>query len=460
MFSPSTDAPALTKEKSMPPPSMKQDYLDGSDTIIHAREISIWMRSLRSFFNLNNHPFTDAGQANLGTHDWTNELRIAHGTLLRCSQLVFQAVHFESSDHTIFDETDSGLTLAQPTSQSEEMNAGGLKDASLLTLAEAIGDACASCRLLIELRPVSLHAWLNLRETLDRNLSGLEGTRAIARLYSRQESLNVPAPLLDLTRETGMPDALGTDILFIFSSLFRLLEYLGIVESFLRQDQSLKQTLPIFTLVHEEARALSEFIENRTLKIEGLEKNIFDALDSMNYAIGMELRKVFGHELIGTSSLRQAPMIYVKVENAHGLLRDSFQQSVVGLAQLFNPELDGAGLFDAFRTKLEQSLALRRDLWQLLQLVRRGESAPDSEAPEVLLERLAWFRDGSLRYLMFKDWESCERFMEEVDAAREQGELAAVLHRFAAYLEALNSQVNMRAVLINHPFDYPELEGH
>jgi hypothetical protein len=460
MFSPSTNATVLTEEKKDPASSIKHGELDGPDNIARAREMNMWMRGLRSFFNLHNHPLADPGQANLIMHDWTNELRIARGTLLRCSQLVFHSINFENSDHTIFDETEARDALApfSPSSPSEEMKAG-MEGASLLTPAAALGDAFASCRMLLELRPVSLHAWLNLGERLNRDLSGHEGIKALAGAYLRQEALNIPAPLLDLTREAVRPAALGADIQLIFSSLFRLLEYLGYVETFLRRDQPLKQTLPIFTLVHEEARALSEFIETRALKIEGLEKNIFDALDSMNYAIRMELRKVFGHELVGISTLRQAPLIYVKVENAYGLLRDSFQQSVVGLAQFFKPEIDGVQFFDAFRTKLEQSLALRRDLWTLLQMVRRGENEPDGEAIEELLKRLAWFRDGSLRYLMFKDWESCERFMEEVSDARGNLEVEVVLHRFAAYLEALSSQINMRAVLANHPFDYPALEG-
>jgi hypothetical protein len=461
MFSPSIDATALGEENKVPPPRVRQDDSDDSDNTTHAREISMWVRGLRSFFNLRNHPFADASQSNLITHDWSKELRIVHATLLRCSQLVFQAVHFEDADHTIFDEVEapSALSPNAPSGASEEMKPG-LDDASLLTLAAALGDDCASCQLLLDQRPVSLHAWLTLGEQLDRNLGGHEGTKALAQLYSRKVSLNIPPPLLDMTRAAANPPALGADLLYIFSSLYRLLEHLGFVETFLRKDQSLKQTLPIFTLVHEEARTLAEFIETRSLKIEGLEKNVFDALDSMNYAIRMELRKVFGHELVGTSSLRQAPLIYVKVENAHGLLRDSFQQSLVGLSQLFDPALDGAQLFDQFRTRLEQSLALRRDLWTLMQLVRRGESEPDYEGVGALIERLEWFRDGSLRYLMFKDWESCERFIEEVEAARGNAELAAVLHRFAAYLEALSSQVNMRAVLFNHPFDYPALEGH
>jgi hypothetical protein len=419
MLSPSAGATALPEEKDFSLPSIKEETRDTSQGNISVREISAWMRSLGSFFNLYNHPLAEGGQANLLIHDWTSEVRIVRATLLRCSQLVFQSVHFEKSDNTIFDETEANglLNSLSAVSTTEEVKTG-VPNTSLLTLAAALSDACASCQSLLEVRPVNLHAWVNLGEVLERHLRGLEGTRKVAQLYSHQQWLNVPAPLLDLVRRDVKPAALASDILLIFSSLFRLLDYLSLVETFLRQDQSLKQTLPIFTLVHEEARSLSEFVENRALQNQGLEKNLFDALDSMNYAIGMELRKVFGHELVGTSELQQAPLIYVKVENAHGLLRDSFQQSVVGLVQLYNPELDGAHLFNAFRTKREQSIALRRDLWTVLHLVRRCESEPDSALIDPLLKKLAWFRDGSLRYLMFKDWESCERFMEEIDAAR------------------------------------------
>lgn len=458
MFSPSAGTTTLPAEKDFPLPLVKEDYPDNSQGGGSVRELGAWMRSLRSFFNLYNQPLAEGSEGNLLMQDWTNELRIVRGTLLRCSQLVFQSAHFEQSDNTIFDETDgrsSSLDALSSLSSTEEVKTG-LPATSLLTLAAALGDAHSSCQALLEMRPVSLHAWVNLGEELERTLGGLAGTKTVAQLYSRQEWLNLPAPLLDLRREIIKPAALGSDIILIFSSLFRLLEYLRIVETFLSHDQSLKQALPLFTLVHEEARLLCDFIETRALQTEGLDKNIFDALDSTNYAIRMELRKVFAHELVGTGSLQQAPLIYVKVENAHGLLRDSFQQSVVGLAQLFNPELSGAQLFNTFRTKLEQSLALRRDLWELLQLVRRCESEPDSTTIERLLTSLGWFREGSLRYLMFKDWDSCERFMEELDAARTSAELGVVLHRFTAYLEALSSQINMRAVLVNHPFDYPE----
>jgi hypothetical protein len=173
----------------------------------------------------------------------------------------------------------------------------------------------------------------------------------------------------------------------------------------------------------------------------------------------MELRRVYTQELVGLIALRQAPAIYARVETAHGLLANCFQQSTTGLAQLFDPQLDGARLFDTFQIKLEQSVALRRDLWLLLQLVKRAEKERDQHPVAQLVATLDAFRDGSMHYLMYKDWEACERFMEEVAAARGAIELSPVLHRFGAYLETLFNQVNMRSVLAEHAFDYPELEA-
>ncbi|HKR02147.1 MAG TPA: hypothetical protein VJT09_15835 [Pyrinomonadaceae bacterium] len=461
MVSPPTEAATLPEENNFAPPAINQEEPASFGDTEHARELIVWLRALRSFFDPGNYPRAEVGQADLIEHDWANELRIVRETLLRCSQLVFQSIRFDSSEARIFDETDGAGALDQlsPSSPSPEAKTG-LKDAALLDLAAALGDGYNLCQSLLELRTVSLHAWLNLGASLDGQLGRQNGANLPVQLYSQREPLNIPPSLLDLTREAVRPATLGADILHIFSSLFRLLDYLRLVETFFRRDLPLKQTLPLFTLVHEEAQSLTEFIETRVLAAEGLERPLFEALDSTNYAVRMELRKVFARELVGISSLQQAPAVYVRIENAHGLLRDCFQQSVVGLVQLFSPALEGAQLFDVFRTKLEQSLALRRDLWSLLQLVRRIENEADPTDLKRLLKNLSRFREGSLRYLMFKDWETFERFMEEAETARGSAELAPLLHSFTAYLEALSSQVNMRAVLVDHPFDYQAAEDN
>ncbi|HEX8119463.1 MAG TPA: hypothetical protein VF521_19445, partial [Pyrinomonadaceae bacterium] len=259
-------------------------------------------------------------------------------------------------------------------------------------------------------------------------------------------------PLVSLAHGLA-PEDLGEDLLEIFQSFARLLTLLRFVEVSLKSDAQLKRLLPVFTLVHEETRALLDFIEGRALRVEGVERGASEILDGTAYAVRMELRKAFEHELTGLCSVRQPPQLFAKVENATGLLRDCYQQSVVALAQSFEPGLDGGSLFRSFTTKLEQSLELRHDLWKLVMLVARASADGDEPPATRVLEALSAFGEGGQRYLMYKDWETLERFTEEIDSARDSGELSRTLHRFEAYLETLFGQVNMRAVLADRPFD-------
>ena len=429
-----------------------------------AYELGAWLSALRSFSHARNHPFSETERAEILTRDWTNEVRITRAVFERIAQLTLRLVNVEGTLSAPLESADEMLVAAaalnhlSPVDQDSEAYEGsGIR--SLIALAEALGDAGTVCEALIEARHVSFHTWASLGKLLARELDRSEGARQLARAAHHRAAASLQAPLLVLSRETITPGTLGADMLIIFSDLARLLERLRLIEASLSKDRPLKPVLPLFTLVHEEARQLVKFIETRAVRTEEIDEAVFDALDSASYAISMELRKVFAHELVGLSALRQAPPIYARVENAHGLLRDSFQQSTVALAQLFDRALDGTRLFNAFQTKLEQSLALRRDVWMLLQLVRRAEKEREHYPMARLLERLATFREGSLRYLMYKDWEACERFIEEVEAARGAVELAPVLHRFGTYLETLHGQVNMRAVLSDHPFDFPALES-
>jgi hypothetical protein len=424
-----------------------------------ASELDIRLRSLRAFFNVRNHPVADADLSPFLTRSWADELSIARQTLLRCSQLALQLAHSGSTLTGLLDDGEASISSAPQVAHSQTDPLANITPVSLVLLSEMVYDSSAICESMSGLESVSFSAWCAVGRVLTRDLDYSEAAAGISRASERDSATRLQSPLLNLTRNEITPAPLASDMFLIFNDLARLLEWLRFIEGFLKQDYPLKQTLPVFTLIHEDARSLIDFIETRALRIDDLPDAAFGALDGTSYATAMELRKVFSHELVGLSALRQAPAIYDKVENAHGLLRDSFQQSTVRLAQLFNRTLDGAQLFAAFQTRLEQSLELRRDLWTLLQLVRRAVKEPDVHPILPLLERLASFRGNSLRHLMYKDWEACERFIEEVGAARNAVELEPILHRFSAYLEALFGQVSMRAVLANHPFDFPILDS-
>jgi hypothetical protein len=118
-----------------------------------------------------------------------------------------------------------------------------------------------------------------------------------------------------------------------------------------------------------------------------------------------------------------------------------------------DPKIVAGDLFPQFETKLGQSLALRKDLWLVLQSVQAAEQNPDKKLLEAVNQELRSFLDRSLSYLFHKDRETLERFSEEIFATSEKKDIVPILHRFGAYIETLLGQVNMRTVLANHPFD-------
>ncbi|MGH9902950.1 MAG: hypothetical protein ACRD68_14175 [Pyrinomonadaceae bacterium] len=239
----------------------------------------------------------------------------------------------------------------------------------------------------------------------------------------------------------------------VFDDLVRLLGYLSLVESELSREGSLQDAPQIFTLVEGEAYALLNFIETQALQAEGLGARAADVLDATSYAIRLELKRVSESDLEGLCDARQQSLVRAAVEHAHGVLCNCFQQSVIALARVFDPTLDGAQLFDDFQIRFRQSLTLYEDLRALGREVRRAETEADSYPVEHLMERLDDFRDGSMRYLMFKDWEGYERFVEKVRDAGGAAARAAVLHRLGCYLETLIGHVRMRAVLADYPFN-------
>lgn len=437
----------------MPAPSRQQDPL--ADLVTE-------LCSTRSFFNLRLLPLSPAELAEVIHRDFAPELRVARAALERSVHhaLELRRASTAGTGRDPSEDATSGLgdLGVQLVNDRAARSANSGAGASLGELAEPLSDLGALCDALLAHPKVTLEAWSSVGRLLNREFQRPEVRSTLRAVSNFRAASNLQPPLLAITRRRDLPRELAMDLQIIFTALADLVAQLRPIASYLKRDAPLKSSLPLFTLIHSDARKLNHFISARAMRSENLARPVFDALDAMYYAINMELRKVFARELVGLSTSVEASFIYSHVENAHGLLRDCFQQSTVGLAQVFEPSLDGASLFDSFQTKLEQSLALRRDLWFLQQMVSGAEKERDRYPLARLLEQTAAFREGSLRYLMYKDWETCERFMEEVAAARGATETTPVLHRFGAYLETLLGQISMRAVLSDQPFDYPPLK--
>ena len=419
------------------------------DELSPARELAVWLRALRSFFDLADHPLNDAERAAIPDRNFKCETAVVRDVLVRCLHLLGTVARGPGAVESDEEPSTQTVREASPAFAGVKTSLGDLSD--------VLRDACGLAESLLESPAVAFAAWSGLGGVIERELRRSDAAALIVAAGEEGDANPLPETLQALAR-TLVSDELSDDVAAIFAGFTRLLSLLDFIGRSLARDGQLKRLLPVFTLIQADTRAQLDFIEGRAMKVADVERGAREILDGTAYAVRMELRKAFEHELVGFCSTRQPPQLFARVENAAGLLRDCYQQSIVALAQSCDPALDGAQLFGSFETKLEQSLVLRRDLWRLIRLVRRPALGAEPPTRDAVVEHLNSFREQSQRYLMYKDWEPLERFQEEVESARAAAQLEQTLHRFEAFLETLFGQVNMRVILAAHPFDATSVE--
>jgi len=264
--------------------------------------------------------------------------------------------------------------------------------------------------------------------------------------------------LVDEIEPGKVRDIVGT----VFADLLRLLECLSLIESHLRQADAAEETFALFQLIHDEARALVEFIREEGLNCSVMDEELTDTLDGITFAVNHDLQRVFETGQHGTTSqnrsensnlkaqISDAHVVVGRLYRAHDVLTNCLQQSTITLAMMFDPELDGAKLFNNSDMRYRQSLQLCHDLSALMQLVETSENEGVEPALPDLTAGIEKFRTESMECLMYSDWPQFESFCERIQlASAGTPELEPMLHQFRCYLETLLGQVRMRAVLAN-----------
>jgi hypothetical protein len=237
----------------------------------------------------------------------------------------------------------------------------------------------------------------------------------------------------------------------IFLELFRLLHYLTYTDPSTLEEANLKNTILIFSLITSETRLLLNYIERRVLKTMPPERLLYQVYDSLIYCLPLELKKVINTELLDISVSRQADNIRARVENSHGILRDCFQQSIVQVAQAFEPGISGEDIFPDFTAKLDQSVRLRDGLASLIRAVREFSEQKSESAAQNMRDEISLFYDESMKYLMYRDWTGFEIFFIEMLKCGSQTALLQIAHRFETFLTTLFREVMKRGILQQVP---------
>lgn len=238
----------------------------------------------------------------------------------------------------------------------------------------------------------------------------------------------------------------------VFQDLFRLLECLTLIESHMRRVDAADETFALFQVIHDEARALLDYIRQDGLNCAGMTADLSDTLDGITFAVSHDLQRVFETAPQApapeSSQIPEATVVVGKLYRAHDVLTNCLQQSTISLAILFDNGLVGARLFNNSDRRFRQSLQLCQDLAALIQLVETAERQCVAASLSRLNARIEKFRNESMECLMYSDWPQFEGFCARIQLDfSETSELEQVLHQFRCYLETLLGQVRMRAVL-------------
>ncbi len=415
-------------------------------------EIEMWLRSFERFFRIKNQPLSEKETRQLALRNWSEELRLVDNVVVRVVQLCTSILSEDQVNLTRFDKYIEGYLKKDDVVDPfiEKVVRQSTAEAGLTLLREAFEDIHV---LLVDLTRLSRIPYATFgamgkvlyREIRRSDLLALLIDKKFKPIHDRITNPAIAATIRRIEDSRQRKQAAK-----VFLEFFRLLHYLEYADPEEADEETLKNTLLIFSLITSETRLLLAFIESKVLKTLDAEAPLYQLYDSFVYCVPLELKKVINTELLDISVSRQADNIRARVENSHGILKDCFQQSVVQLAQAFDG-IDGNEIFPNFTAKLEQSVHLRDGLARLVKSLRDFQGKRDEASAIRMKEDISRFYDTSMKYLMYRDWSGFELFFIEILKCTSLPALQQIGHRFETFLMTLLREVQKRSILQNIP---------
>ena len=415
-------------------------------------ELEMWLRSFERFFRIKNQPLSEKEKKQLTLRNWSEELRLVDNVILRVMHLCEAVLTEDQVNQTRFGMYLEGYIKKDDVVDPfvEKLLRQSTPEAALTLLQEAFEDVHVLLTDLTQISRIPYATFAAIGRVIHRELRRSDLIALLIDKKFKPIHDRIRNPVLVATiRKADEKDR--QHVAKVFLEFFRLLHYLRYASPEGRGEDDLKNTILIFSLITAETRLLLAYLERRVIGRLDKDTPLSQLYDSFVYCIPLELKKVINTELLDLSAARQAESIRARVENSHGILADAFQQSVVQLAQVFDPEVTGSGIFDDFTEKLDQSVRLRDGLAELIKMLREFQAKRDEAAALAMKEQISRFYDDNMRYLMYRDWSGFEIFFIEILKCSSLSGLIQIGHRFETFLMTLFREVNKRAILQNVP---------
>jgi hypothetical protein len=252
-----------------------------------------------------------------------------------------------------------------------------------------------------------------------------------------------------------------------------------------RELPKLKDSLLIFALINSESKvvidAFEELIPARlgqiNFKENGKGRALIDLMDAFAFQLRVELKKIFELEIKDASMVTDPKILQNGISRTRGMLINIFQQAIIEVCKVFDPDLHGRDVFKDFLGRVEQSLKLRRDIWLFSKVLEGLEKVLDASGSEDKLEPVFesantlrnfvyYYQNMSFPLVRAYDREEFQKFfdylggtpVEELKNPEVRTKFRREIHGFRMFLETTFNAINQRTELKGIPFGTDEAE--
>ncbi len=346
-------------------------------------ELESLEKGLDRFFNLTNLPLANMEQ--VVTINFLEELEIVLqfvDRIVDISERLLQASRREDYQFQYYVETKL-LGDYERTRWREAVLSQRTPGDSLFVLYSTFVNFREILRNLLSLRNIPYVLFFNVGSLITRELVSNRFFNPVPRMTFRPEYDRVVNRRIRLIIRSIDDTVLQRQASIVVLSFNRLLNYLQFIRYSSESMEELKSSLLFFSLIHSECKYLMEYMEkNLSEEVRGSDhpraKAFAGTCDSLSFQLQMELRKIHSGELMNLSKHKDINFVHTAVENSHGILTNFFQQSIIQLLSVFQPDLIGEQIFPEFISRKRQSIKLREDIAVLQALMDKFEEISET----------------------------------------------------------------------------------
>ncbi len=414
-------------------------------------ELEVWLRAIDRFFLIENQPFSQEIIRNITVKDFSEETRILKAGVERMGHIVCLILSKGDASYSRFEDfLESNINRYYGIRPKEKLVR---RDNGFAEAMDLLGEALSDFRLILgdmcKLPKISFHSFLSAGRLLTREINRNGYLTYLLDRKFKPYYDHISNPYICRAIYESDESSNKRELARLFLEFFRILRYLEFIGRDLPREPYLKKDLLLFCLIRHEIRHLMRHMHETSIKAFETQTLVRETIDAIVYAIEMEAKKVFVFELLNFSDSQSGDQIKIRAENAYSILKRGFQEATVTLVQAIYPDVRGEEIFDTYVTRQSQSIQLRRDLNVLFEQVRAFFVKRDLEETGNMIRYIVDFQQSSLKYLMYKDWQDFDLFLNEIKKAKTLPAMMSILHKFETYLASLLIEIGKRSVFIN-----------